>query len=456
MLMLVCLTRNCVMLWLIRGKVGPPHFFAHCTAILTGVSLPHAPHFRVVEYHSSIEERHEWAQHSLPVDEIAEENAILLRAAAASGRRYPLIVDPSGQATTFLLSFFASKQISRTSFTAATFRKDLEAALRFGTPLLVDDVEHLDPILNPLLNRSVFSLDRILFSFREIRKSGGRVLIRLGDQDIDFSPSFVLYLSTRDPAAHFTPDLCSRVTLINFTVTQHSLQAQCLDRVLREVCVFRLIPLILQLAPALYQQRRELLQVEGDTQQALRRLEKELLTVLNRCSGKLLDDDEVLTALEALQRDALSLKVLLLKFGLFFVQKKAEENAGVAAEVAAHSATYQLLSTAAARLFFALQELPKLHVIYTYATSLSFFLGLFGRVLALPRCVLLSQVSPHSFVDQAMRRGRSKLLIFSHLSSPCSLPASVKACFIKINSVLPCTCSRFMKSYWAVHLRMVG
>ena len=72
------------------------------------------------------------------------------------------------------------------SFLDDAFRKNLESALRFGTPLLVQDVESYDPILNPVLNR-------------EVRRTGGRVLITLGDQDIDLSPSFTVFLSTRDP-----------------------------------------------------------------------------------------------------------------------------------------------------------------------------------------------------------------------------------------------------------------
>ena len=47
-------------------------------------------------------------------------------------------------------------------------------------------MESYDPILNPVLNR-------------ELRRTGGRVLITLGDQDIDLSPSFTIFLSTRDP-----------------------------------------------------------------------------------------------------------------------------------------------------------------------------------------------------------------------------------------------------------------
>lgn len=81
-------------------------------------------------------------------------------------------------------------------------------------PLVVfQDVETVDPVLNPLLNR-------------ELQRTGGRTLIRLGSEDIDYSPDFVLLLVTRNPAARFAPDLCSRVTIVNFTVTPASLQSQ--------------------------------------------------------------------------------------------------------------------------------------------------------------------------------------------------------------------------------------
>ena len=56
-------------------------------------------------------------------------------------------------------------------------------------------------------------------------------MITLGDQEIDLSPSFTIFLSTRDPSVEFPPDLCSRVTFVNFTVTRSSLQSQCLNRV---------------------------------------------------------------------------------------------------------------------------------------------------------------------------------------------------------------------------------
>ena len=154
--------------------------------------------------------------------------------------RYPLIIDPSGQATEFILNEYKDRKITRTSFLDDAFRKNLESALRFGNPLLVQDVENYDPILNPVLNR-------------ELRRTGGRVLITLGDQDIDLSPSFTIILSTRDPSVEFPPDICSRVTFVNFTVTRSSLQSQCLNSVLKAE------------RPDIDEKRSDLLKLQGIT-----------------------------------------------------------------------------------------------------------------------------------------------------------------------------------------------
>ena len=87
------------------------------------------------------------------------------------------IIVPSGQATSFLLNQYKDRKLSVTSFLDQAFSKNLESALRFGTPLLVQDVEHLDPIVNAALNK-------------EPRRAGGRVFVRIGSQDIDFSSAF--------------------------------------------------------------------------------------------------------------------------------------------------------------------------------------------------------------------------------------------------------------------------
>lgn len=292
----------------------------------------------VVEYLSHPDERLTWQANKLPADDLCVENAIMMH----RFNRYPLIIDPSGQAAAFLMNQYKSRKIIQTSFLDNSFMKNLESALRFGTPLLVHDVESIDPVLNPVLNK-------------EIRKQGGRILITLGDQDVDFSPSFVIFLATRDPTAHFTPDLCSRVTFVNFTVTPSSLQSQCLHEILKTE------------RPDIEQKRSDLLKLQGEFRVRLRSLEKSLLTALNESSGNILDDDKVMNTLTTLKNEALE------------IMTKVEETELVFEEITAVSAVYTPMASYCSRIFFAVEQLATVHFLYQF--SLSFFLDMFHSIL---------------------------------------------------------------------------
>jgi dynein heavy chain 1 len=87
----------------------------------------------------------------LPNDTLCIENAIILK----RFNRYPLVIDPSDQALKYIVNHYADKKILKTSFADDSFMKNLENALRFGLPLLVQDVERIDPVLNSVLNKEV-------------------------------------------------------------------------------------------------------------------------------------------------------------------------------------------------------------------------------------------------------------------------------------------------------------
>eukprot|EP01113_Clastostelium_recurvatum_P011812 TRINITY_DN1605_c0_g1_i1.p1 TRINITY_DN1605_c0_g1~~TRINITY_DN1605_c0_g1_i1.p1 ORF type:complete len:4689 (+),score=1530.43 TRINITY_DN1605_c0_g1_i1:285-14351(+) len=292
----------------------------------------------VPDFLSKAEERLQWQSNGLPPDDLAIENAIMLH----RYNRYPLVIDPSGQAAEFLMTQYKDKKITKTSFLDSSFMKNLESALRFGCPLLVQDVENIDPVLNPVLNK-------------EIRKKGGRVLIRIGDQDVDFSPAFTIFLFTRDPTAHFTPDLCSRVTFVNFTVTPSSLQAQCLHEVLKSE------------RPDIHKKRTDLLKLQGEFKVKLRTLEKSLLNALSQSEGNILDNDSLIGTLETLKREAAE------------VNAKVAETEVVFEEISRVSAGYLPMAVACSRIYFAMENLAQVHFLYQF--SLRFFLDIFYELL---------------------------------------------------------------------------
>ena len=301
-----------------------------------GVSFKHD--LALSEFLSTADERLGWQSNSLPADNLCIENAVMLK----RYNRYPLIIDPTGQATAFLQNEYKNRKITVTSFLDESFLKNLESALRFGNPLLIQDVENLDPILNSVLNR-------------ELRRTGGRVLIRIGNQDIDFSPSFTMFLSTRDPSVEFSPDICSRVTFVNFTMTRSSLQTQALDKVLK---VER---------PEIDQKRTDLMKLQGEFRLRLRHLERSLLQALNESTGSILDDDKVIETLEVLKKEAAE------------VTRKVEDTDVVMKEVEAVTAEYLPLAHACSGIYFTLEQLATINHFYQF--SLAYFLDIFDFIL---------------------------------------------------------------------------
>ena len=155
-----------------------------------------------VDFLSTASQRLSWREYGLPRDDVCMQNAVMLE----RYRRYPLVIDPSGQGAEYLSAYYEHQNASfvRASLMDNAFVKSLESALRFGNTLLVEDVEEIDAILNPILNR-------------EVQRIGGRVLIRLADKLVDVSPTFKLILLTRQESVHFTPDLVSSVTFVAMT-----------------------------------------------------------------------------------------------------------------------------------------------------------------------------------------------------------------------------------------------
>lgn len=107
-----------------------------------------------------------------------------------------------------------------TKQTDTDFSRVLDACMRNGLPLLIEDVgEVLNPVLDPLLNYNI------------IEQSPGYFVIRMGETDVDFDRNFKLYMTSKLPNPHYLPDISIKVTIINFTVTTQGLEEQLLGDV---------------------------------------------------------------------------------------------------------------------------------------------------------------------------------------------------------------------------------
>ena len=135
-----------------------------------------------------------WNIQGLPTDSFSTDNGVVTSVA----RRWPLMIDPQGQANKWVKNMEADAGLMLIKLTQADYLRTLENAIQFGKPVMLENVlEVLDAALEPLLVKQTF-------------KSGGVECIRLGDATIEYSKDFkVLQTSLgHEPCARsFSPVL---------------------------------------------------------------------------------------------------------------------------------------------------------------------------------------------------------------------------------------------------------
>lgn len=83
----------------------------------------------------------------------------------------------------------------------------LEVCIQMGTPVIFEDAtESFDPMLDPLLAK-------------QIEKKGSDVQMKFGDKVVNYNDDFKFYITTKMPAPHYSPEVCVKVTILNFMVT---------------------------------------------------------------------------------------------------------------------------------------------------------------------------------------------------------------------------------------------
>ncbi|KAJ9531756.1 hypothetical protein QJQ45_021904, partial [Haematococcus lacustris] len=278
----------------------------------------------------------EWQLCGLPTDEVSVDNGILV----TRGKRWPLMIDPQGQANTWVKAMEGRNGLRIIKLTDSSFLRTLENSIRIGNPVLIEDVgEALDPALEPVLQKAVF-------------KQGGRSLIRLGDSDVDYDPNFKLFITTKVANPHYLPEVCIKVTIINFTVTMKGLEDQLLGEVVR------------QERPDLEEQRdRLVVSISADKKQ-LQELEDKILKLLKESQGNILDDEQLINTLN---HSKLTSSVIANRV------KEAEETERNINEAREH---YRPAATRGSILYFVIADLSLISPMYQF--SLPYFTRMFS------------------------------------------------------------------------------
>jgi len=331
-----------------------------------------------------------WHIDGLPADNFSTENGLL----ATSGRRWPLMIDPQGQANKWIRNMYREDQASSSlsskkalniiKFSDGDFLRTLENSVQFGTPVLLENVgETLDATIEPILLKQVF-------------KRGGQKLLRIGDSDIPYSDDFKLYITTKLPNPHYMPEVMVKVTIINFTVTLRGLEDQLLVDVVR--CE----------RAELEVRKGELVVSIANDKHALKSIEDNILHLLATSSGNILDDDDLIEELGKSKETSQTISTRMVE------TETTTEKINAARE------EYRPVAVRGSILYFVIASLPNIDPMYQY--SLQYFQKLFVQLIGTsPRhpdtaeriAILLSNITEKVFINICRGLFEKDKLIYS-------------------------------------------
>ncbi|CAG9316033.1 unnamed protein product [Blepharisma stoltei] len=277
----------------------------------------------------------EWNLQGLPKDDLSTQNGIMVTRAS----RFPLMIDPQGQAYKWILS----KEGVNLSICTQTgkFMDQVRNCLENGRSLLIENIENeVDPELDPLLEKQIIVKNK-------------KKYVTLSGQSIEWDDEFKLFMTSRLGNPHFSPELAAKTTIIDFTVTISGLEQQLLGRVLSKE------------QRSLEESLQQLLEEVTANAKSLEQYNKNLLERLTNTEGNLIDDTELIEVLNNTKAKAKE------------VQVKLDEAQEKQIDINEKREIYRPVATRGSLLYFSIVEMSTVN--WMYNTSLNQFLQKFDE-----------------------------------------------------------------------------
>ncbi|GIM07381.1 hypothetical protein Vretimale_11536 [Volvox reticuliferus] len=292
------------------------------------LSIPASEHFDFALFLANPALVRDWNIQGLPSDSFSTENGVMV----TRGRRWPLMIDPQGQANKWIKNMEGrSGRLKVLNLQMADMARQVENAIQFGQPVLMQDIlQEIDPILEPVLAKAFI-------------KRGNQTLIKLGDKEVDYNFDFRLYLTTKLANPLYTPEISTKVMIVNFAVKEQGLEAQLLATVVKNE------------RPDLDKQKNDLVVKVAAGKRTQAELEDTILHLLSTATGSLLDNVTLINTLDQSKTTWEEVNASLLVAEE--TQKKIE----------AASQQYRPCSVRASVLYFVLNDLSTIDPMYQFS-----------------------------------------------------------------------------------------
>ncbi|XP_051667332.1 dynein axonemal heavy chain 1 [Manacus candei] len=302
---------------------------------LTENNIPHSTDASLISTLGDPVEIRSWQIAGLPNDALSVENGVITRFSL----RWTHFIDPQGQANKWIKNLEKANSLEVAKLSDRDFLTTLENAITFGKPFLLENVgEELDPVLEPVLLKETF-------------KQQGNTVLKLGDSVIPYHDDFKMYITTKLPNPHYSPEVSTKLTLINFTLSPSGLEDQLLGEV---VAAER---------PDLEEDRNQLIVSNAKMRQELKEIEDQILYRLSTSEGNPVDDLELIKVLEASKLKAGEIQAKVA------VAEQTEKDINIT------RLEYVPVAVRSQILYFCVSDLSNVDPMYQY--SLEWFLNIF-------------------------------------------------------------------------------
>ncbi|XP_078413797.1 dynein axonemal heavy chain 3 [Cetorhinus maximus] len=281
-----------------------------------------------------------WQIAGLPVDAFSIDNGII----TSNSRRWPLMIDPQGQANKWVKNMEKANRLGVTKLSDTNYVRTLENSIQFGTPLLLENIgEELDPMLESVLLKQTY-------------KQQGVEVMKLGENVIEYSHDFKFYITTRLRNPHYLPEVAVKVCLLNFMITPLGLEDQLLGIVAAKE------------KPELEEKKNMLILESAQNKKQLKEIEDKILEVLSSSQGNILEDE---TAIKVLSSSKLLSEEISQKQQIATATEK---------EIDITRMGYKPVAVHSSIIFFCISDLAHIEPMYQY--SLIWFINLYVQSIA--------------------------------------------------------------------------
>ncbi|OMJ79537.1 hypothetical protein SteCoe_20429 [Stentor coeruleus] len=280
-----------------------------------------------------------WTLYGLPSDKVSIENSLIIHHTL----NWPLIIDPQGQASKWLKKMFTQLKVTnyKVKLENTDFMSTLENALLLGASLIIEDLkETIDPVLDPLLMKQWYKQDSM-------------TVVKIGDAAKQIDPAFKLYMLSNYSNPHFSAEISTKVTLLNFTITEEGLAEQLLDLVCRKEM------------PKDTQERDQLILQSAEYRRNMQVFEDKILSMLQTGGSTILDNEELTNSLT-------ESKTLSIEVGKKLAHVRQAEQ-----KIAAIQNNYLPVSQISSVLYFCVADLCNIDHMYQF--SMEWFVNIFKK-----------------------------------------------------------------------------